>query len=96
MIGLDRPLAEPLAEPLRELALRDPAFDITEPLLEPNLDLFDKAECLSSSLSSSSFYSNLGSNDSIDISGLIGLSFLKISVLECSFFSESELCLLIV
>ena len=97
MIGLDRPLAEPLAEPLRELALRDPAFDITEPLLEPNLDLLDKAECLSSSLSSSSFYSNLGSNDSIDISGLIiGLSFLKTSVLECSSFGESELCLLIV
>ena len=95
MIGLDRPLAEPLAEPLRELALRDPALDVTEPLLE-NLDLVDLSDFASSPLSSSSFYSNLGSNDSIDISGLIGLSFLKISVLECSFFSESELCLLIV
>lgn len=91
MIGLDRPLAEPL----RELALRDPALDSAEFLLE-NLDLFDNASSLSSPLPSTKFYSNLGSNDSIDISGLIGLTFLKISVFECSFFSESELCLLIV
>ena len=91
MIGLDRPLAEPL----RELALRDPALDITEFLLE-NLDLFDNASSFSSPLPSTKIYSNLGSNDSIDIRGLAGLSFLKFSVFEYSFFDESELFLLIV
>ena len=93
VIGLDGPLAEPL----QELALRDPALDITEFLLDlENLDLFDYASSLSSPLSSKRFYPNLGSNDSIDISGLIGLSFYKISVIECSFYNESELFLLIV
>ena len=66
-----RGLYRPLAEPLRELALRDPGLDITEPLLE-NSDLFDYAPSLSSPLSSAKFAANLGSNDSIDMSGLIG------------------------